>query len=86
MLGAVVGDIIGSTYEFHNTKSMGFELFEEVIRLAISLGGDSDTIGAMAGAIAACVYSVNLSKSETFVGFWTCRGLNAEYHAYCISA
>lgn len=28
MLGAVVGDIIGSTYEFHNTKSMGFELFE----------------------------------------------------------
>lgn len=32
--------------------------FEEVIRLAISLGGDSDTIGAMAGAIAACVYSI----------------------------
>lgn len=29
--------------------------FEEVIRLAISLGGDSDTIGAMAGAIAACM-------------------------------
>lgn len=58
MLGAVVGDIIGSTYEFHNTKSMGFELFEEIIRLAISLGGDSDTIGAMAGAIAACVYPI----------------------------
>lgn len=32
--------------------------FEEVIRLAISLGGDSDTIGAMAGAIAACMYSI----------------------------
>jgi len=32
--------------------------FEEVIRLAISLGGDSDTIGAMAGAIAACRYSI----------------------------
>lgn len=58
MLGAVVGDIIGSMYEFHNTKSKGFELFEEVIRLAISLGGDSDTIGAMAGAIAACVYPI----------------------------
>ena len=28
MLGAVVGDIIGSTYEFHNTKSMSFELLE----------------------------------------------------------
>ena len=32
--------------------------FEEVIRLAISLGGDSDTIGAMAGAIAACCYEI----------------------------
>ena len=32
--------------------------FEEVIRLAISIGGDSDTIGAMAGAIAACVYPI----------------------------
>lgn len=32
--------------------------FEEVIRLAISLGGDSDTIGAMAGAIAACRYAI----------------------------
>ena len=32
--------------------------FEEVVRLAISLGGDSDTIGAMAGAIAACKYPI----------------------------
>ena len=32
--------------------------FEEVIRLAISLGGDSDTIGAMAGAIASCMYEI----------------------------
>ena len=32
--------------------------FEEVIRLAVSLGGDSDTIGAMAGAIAACMYQI----------------------------
>lgn len=32
--------------------------FEEVIRLAISLGGDSDTIGCMAGAIAACMYPI----------------------------
>ena len=37
MLGAVVGDIIGSTYEFHNTKSMGFELFEEVILTPLGL-------------------------------------------------
>lgn len=32
--------------------------FEEVIRLAISLGGDSDTIACMAGAIAACKYQI----------------------------
>lgn len=32
--------------------------FEEVIRLAISLGGDSDTIACMAGAIAACRYEI----------------------------
>lgn len=32
--------------------------FEDVIRRAISLGGDSDTIGAMAGSIAACIYPI----------------------------
>ncbi|MBR4481091.1 MAG: ADP-ribosylglycohydrolase family protein [Prevotella sp.] len=32
--------------------------FEEVIRLAVSLGGDSDTIACMAGAIAACCYEI----------------------------
>ena len=29
MLGALVGDIIGSMYEFHNTKRTDFELFPE---------------------------------------------------------
>lgn len=32
--------------------------FEEVIRLAVSLGGDADTIACMAGAIAACMYPI----------------------------
>lgn len=32
--------------------------FEEVIRLAISLGGDADTQACMAGAIAACCYEI----------------------------
>ena len=41
-----------------NKKSRKANSFEEVIRLAISLGGDSDTIGAMAGAIAACMYPI----------------------------
>ena len=38
--------------------------FEEVIRLAISLGGDSDTIGAMAGGIAACCYDIPLTITD----------------------
>ena len=38
--------------------------FEEVIRLAISIGGDSDTIGAMAGAIAACRYPIPENIAE----------------------
>ena len=32
MLGALVGDIIGSTYEFYNTKRTDFELFENSCR------------------------------------------------------
>ncbi len=32
--------------------------FENAIRLAISLGGDSDTIGAMTGSIAAAYYGI----------------------------
>ena len=32
--------------------------FEDAIRLAISLGGDSDTIGAMTGSIAAAYYGI----------------------------
>jgi ADP-ribosylglycohydrolase len=38
--------------------------FEEVIRLAISLGGDSDTIACMAGAIAACMYPIPEEMTE----------------------
>lgn len=33
--------------------------FEDAIRLAISLGGDSDTIGAMTGGIAAAYYGIH---------------------------
>ena len=32
MLGALVGDIIGSTYEWYNTKRTDFELFEKGCR------------------------------------------------------
>lgn len=29
MIGAIIGDIVGSTYEFHNTKDYNFDLFPE---------------------------------------------------------
>ena len=32
--------------------------FEDVVRLAVSLGGDTDTQAAIAGGIAACVYQI----------------------------
>ena len=38
--------------------------FEEVIRLAVSLGGDSDTQACMAGAIAACMYPIPEEVAE----------------------
>lgn len=38
--------------------------FEEVIRLAVSLGGDSDTLAAMAGSIAACLFDIPPEISE----------------------
>lgn len=47
--------------------------FEEVIRLAISLGGDSDTIGCMAGSIAACMYPIPIEIAKR------CDSLLTEY-------
>lgn len=32
--------------------------FEDVVRRAVSLGGDADTLGAIAGSIAACIYPI----------------------------
>ena len=32
--------------------------FEDVVRLAVSLGGDADTMACIAGSIAACVYHI----------------------------
>lgn len=67
MLGAVAGDVIGSIHEFLGEKTAGFPLFvqhsrftafldasdyDETIRLAISLGGDADTLACIAGGIA----------------------------------
>lgn len=55
MLGAIIGDIVGSRFEFSNTNSTDFE---SAIRLAVSIGGDSDTIVAITGGIAEAYYGI----------------------------
>ena len=37
---------------------LGGKDFEDVVRLAVSLGGDSDTMACIAGSIAACIYPI----------------------------
>jgi len=64
MLGAIIGDIVGSVYEWHNIKIKEFPFFRDDchftddIRNAISLGGDSDTLAAITGGIAEAAYGV----------------------------
>ena len=43
--------------------------FEEAVRLAVSLGGDSDTLGCMAGAIAGAFYGVPEEIQERAMGY-----------------
>ncbi len=61
MIGAIVGDIVGSRYEFHNIKSKEFKLFTEdcrptddsIMTLAVAMallscGGDYSRLGGKA--------------------------------------
>lgn len=73
MLGAIIGDI-RPTYRFNETCQetvpqaivcfLESTSFEDAIRTAISLGGDSDTIGAITGAIAEAYYGVPKAIKE----------------------
>ena len=49
MLGAIAGDVIGSRWEHGGIKTTDFE---QAVRLAVSLGGDADTLAAIAGSVA----------------------------------
>ena len=91
MLGAIIGDIVGSKYEFNNTLDYDFEMFaegsgftddsictvavahassfEDAIRLAISHGGDSDTIGATVGSIAEARFGIPDDIREKVMGY-----------------
>ena len=51
MLGAILGDIVGSPYEFDHS-------FEDALRNAVSLGGDSDTLACITGGIAEAFYGM----------------------------
>ena len=56
MLGAIVGDIVGSVYEFDD--QFRSKDFEGAIRDAVSIGGGSDTLAAMTGSIAEAKWGV----------------------------
>ena len=64
MIGAIIGDIVGSRFEFDNTNDFNFELFTEECAYTddtictIAVGGDSDTIGAIVGGIAEAIWGV----------------------------
>lgn len=56
MLGAIIGDIVGSRYEFHNHKSKDFELFTNECKFT------DDT--AMTIAIAKAMLEANTEKTD----------------------
>jgi type I restriction enzyme M protein len=45
--------------------------FEEAVRLAISIGGDSDTIAAMAGSVAEACYGIPRELRQEALGYLT---------------
>ena len=72
-------DDIRPTYEFvainNGTVQPALEAFfestdfEDAIRNAISIGGDSDTVGAITGAVAEAYYGINPDLKETALSF-----------------
>ena len=62
--------------------------FEDAIRNAISIGGDSDTIGAICGAVAGAYYGVPAdirTKAEGFLGRHLLETLHAFEKAFVMS-
>lgn len=55
--------------------------FEDAIRNAVSIGGDSDTIGAMTGAVAGAYYGVPDDIEQTALGYLT-DDLKGLYYAF----
>lgn len=55
--------------------------FEDAVRNAVSIGGDSDTLGAMAGSIAEAYYGVPAELEEKALTYLT-DDLKGIYHAF----
>ena len=67
MLGAIIGDIVGSHFEFNNHRSKDFELFAE------GCFATDDSI--MTLAVAKAIMEATKSKEPT------ARGYDHKYHA-----
>lgn len=61
MLGAIIGDIVGSRFEFNNHRSKEFELFTEEC---------FDTPAAITGSVAEVYYGVPSWMREKALGFF----------------
>lgn len=62
--------------------------FEDAIRNAISIGGDSDTLGAICGAVAGAYYGVPAdirAKAETFLDVRLLETLHAFEREFCVA-
>ena len=57
------------------------ESFEDAVRNAVWIGGDSDTIGAMAGSIAEAYYGVSADMEEKALSYLT-DDLKSIYYAF----
>ena len=55
--------------------------FEDAVRNGISLGGDADTIGCMAGALAEAYYGIPIELEEKALTYLS-EGLRCIYHAF----
>ena len=70
--------------EVFRTLSLRFldgENFEDVIRNAVGIGGDPDTIGAMAGSIAEAYYGVPYELEEKTLSYLP-KDLQGLCHAF----
>ena len=86
MMGAIVGDIVGSVYEWHNTKTKDFPLFRDdcfftddtvmtcAVAEAVMNGGERDDfIDAMKKRVSPCAWIMDCGFC-TRTGMWPSNG------------